>query len=129
MVVKDMSEPWEILSHLKKSSSYGTEELLQTIGNIETWYFLSYFLFNSFFIQFFFTSLTDALDHMIYVFWTVHQQELSMMEQCVIHVGNSQFMEYVGNVPSAIIMIYAQYAIILISIICVIDFIESRKED
>ena len=65
---------------------------------------------------------------MIYVFWIVHRQELSMMEQCVIHVGNNQFMEYVGNVPSAIIMIYAQYAIILISIICVIDFIESRKD-
>ena len=50
------------------------------------------------------------------------------MEQCVIRVGNSQFMEYVGNVPSAIIMIYAQFVIILISIICVIDFIESRKD-
>lgn len=65
---------------------------------------------------------------MIYVFWTVHRQELNMTEQCVIHAGNNQFMEYVGNVLSAIIMIYAQSAIILISIICVIDFIGSRKD-
>ena len=51
-----------------------------------------------------------------------------MTEQCVIHAGNSQFMEYVGNVLSAITMTYAQSAIILISIICVIDFIGSRKD-
>lgn len=73
------------------------------------------------------SSSTDAPDRMTFEYWIVHRQESNMTGQCVIHAGNSRFMESVGNVPSAIIMIYARYAIILISIICVIDSIGSRK--
>lgn len=39
-----------------------------------------------------------------------------MMEPCVIHVDNSQFLELDGNVLSAIIMIYVQFVIMETSI-------------
>ena len=39
-----------------------------------------------------------------------------MMEQCVIHVDNNQFLEFDGNVPNVAIMIFVLFVIMEISI-------------
>ena len=41
-----------------------------------------------------------------------------MMEQCVIHVVNNQYLEFVGNVQNVLIMTYVLYVIMVINTTC-----------